>query len=108
MDSKMVWDVNGVYGFKDLLNNKDSSEAVLGRAFAILCVKGEELGDAMKQFKARIVFQGSNVRTQTGTSAADLCEKVSNAPATFAAARAALIVAAMVGFTCILRDAEAA
>ena len=78
---------------------------MLGRAFAILGIKGEELGDVLKAWKARIIFQGSNVRTKTGTSAADLFEQVSNAPASFTAARAALAVAALKGFSATLRDA---
>ena len=48
-DSKMVCNVNDVFCLRDLLNNNDISEAMLGRAFAILVVKGEELGDAMQQ-----------------------------------------------------------
>ena len=43
---------------------------MLGRAFAILRIKGEELGDDLKAWKARIAFQGSNVRTKTETSTA--------------------------------------
>ena len=62
------------------------SEAMLGRAFAILGIKGEELAGNLKQWKARIVFRGSDVRTKTGTSAHELFEDVSNAPASFAAA----------------------
>ena len=108
MDSKIVWDVNDVYSFKDLVNNNDSSEAMLGSAFAILGVKGEELGDALEQWKARIALHGSNVQTKPDTSAADLFEEVSNAPASFAVARAARAVAAMKGFTGTLRDAETA
>ena len=62
----------------------------------------------LKAWKARIVFQGSNVRTKAGTSAADLFEEVSNAPASFAAARAALAVAALKVFSVTLRNAETA
>ena len=54
------------------------------------------------------MFQGSNVRTKIGTSAHDFFEDVSNALASFAAARAAVAVSAMKGFSAILRDAEAA
>ena len=53
-------------------------------------------------------FQGSDVRTKTGTSAADLFEEVSNVPTSFAATRAAFAVAAMKGFSATLRDAETA
>ena len=79
---------------------------MLGRAFAILSIKGKELGDDLNTWKARIVFQGSNVFTKTRTS--DLREAVSNAPMSFAAARAALAVAALKGFSGSSRDAETA
>ena len=71
-------------------------------------IKNEELGDDRKLWKARCVFQGSNVRTKTGTSAADLFEETSNAPASFAAARAAIGVGVLSGFNAFLRDAEMA
>ena len=81
---------------------------MLGRAFQILGVKGEELAENEQSWKARIVFQGSNVRTKSGTPATDLYEEISNAPASFAAARAALGVASLRGFQGTLRDAESA
>ena len=108
MNAKKVWDTDDVYSLTDLLQDPKISEAMLGRAFTILGVKGEELDDTLKKWKARIVFQGSNIRTKTGTSAADLFEEVSNAPASFAASRAALGVGVLKGFRASLRDAEAA
>ena len=90
------------------MHHKDIPEAKLGRVFYILGVKNEELGEATKAWKARCVFQCSNLRTKAGTSAADLFEETSNAPASFAAARAALGVAALKGFNASLRDAETA
>ena len=108
MKTKKVWDEDDIYSLEDLLCNKDISEAMLGRAFAVLGIKGEELGDDLKAWKARIVFQGSNVHTKTGISAADLFEDVSNAPASCAAARAVLSVAALKGFSGSLCDAETA
>ena len=108
MSKKLVWDVDGVYSLQHLLKDKNMKVAMLGRTFAILGVKGEELGEAQKQWKPRINFQQSNLRTKTGTSAADLFEEVSNAPASLAAARAALAVSSMKGFIGTLRDAEAA
>ena len=86
MNSKKVWDVDDVYSLEDWQRDTHISEAMLGRAFAILGIKGKELG------------RGSNIRTKTGTSAADFFEEASNAPASFAAARAALSVAALKGF----------
>ena len=61
-----------------------------------------------QKWKARCVVQGSNVRTKTGTSASDLFEETRNAPASFAATRAAIAVEAMQGFNASLRDAETA
>ena len=83
---------------------------MLGRVFQILGVRGAELddGDPEKVWKARIVFQGSNVRTKTGTAATELYEEISNAPASFAAARTGLAVGAMKGFASTFRDAESA
>jgi hypothetical protein len=108
MYEKEVWDTKDVYSLHDLLRDDRIKEAMLGRAFAILGIKGEELGVADQKWKARIVFQGSNIRTKSGTTAADLFEEVSNAPASFAAARAALGVAALRGYEATLRDAGAA
>ena len=59
-------------------------------------------------WKARCVFQGSSVRTKTVTSAADLFEDTSSVPASFAATREALGVAAMIGFNASLINDETA
>ena len=99
IESKKVWDTEDVYSLKDVLNNALIPEAMLGRVFSLLGIKNEELGEDLKVWKARCVFQGSNVRTKTGTSAAAFFEETSNAPASFDAARAALGVAALRGFT---------
>ena len=101
-----VWDVNDVYSLADLYKDPNLSEAMLGRVFAILGIKGAETQDP--EWKGRIVFQGSNIRTKTGVSAVDLFEEVANAPASFAAARTALAVGALKGMDATLRDAEAA
>ena len=95
INGKQVWDLDDVYSLHDLLRDKNISEPMLGRVFAILGIKGEELADTLQQWKARIVFQRSNVRTKSGTSAHDLFEDVNNAPASFPAARAAMTAAAM-------------
>lgn len=108
MKSKRVWDLDDVYFLPDLLRGPKISEAMLGRVCSILVVKGEELGPDERVWKARIVFQGSNIGTKSGTFAADLFEEVSDAPASFLAARTALGVAALRGFRATLRDAESA
>ena len=71
-------------------------------------MKGEELSPDEQVWKGRIVFQGSNIRIKSGVQAQELFEDVSNAPASFAAARAGLAVGALHGFRASLRDAESA
>ena len=41
MNGKNVWDVDDVYSLDDLSKDKNISEAMLGRVFAILDIKGE-------------------------------------------------------------------
>ena len=110
MAKRGVWDTNDVYSLRDLYKTPKFSECMLGKVFQILGVKGAELqdGDPEKIWKARIVFQGSNVHTKSGTAAHELYKEISNAPASFAAARTALAVASMKGFAASLRDAESA
>ena len=81
MMKRKVWDIDDVYSLQDLLRDPNVKEAMLGRAFQILGVKGEELGEAEQVWKGRIVFQGSNIRTKSGTAAVELFEEVSNVPA---------------------------
>ena len=90
----MVWDTEEVYSLIDILRNPKIPKAMFGRVFSVLGIKMEELGQDQKVWKARCVFQGSNVRTKTGTSASDLFEETSNAPASFATTRTAIAVAA--------------
>ena len=108
MTAKVVWDVNDVYSLHDLLRTPNVNEAMLGRVFQILGVKGEELGPDEQTWKARIVFQGSNIRTKSGNDAHDLFDDISNTPASFAAARAGIAVGVLRGFRGTLRDAESA
>ena len=108
MNSKKVWDTSEVYSLRDILWNSEIPEAMFGRVFTILGIKNEELGDDRKVWKARCVFQESNVRTNARTFAADLFEETSNEPASFAGTRAAIGVAALRGFNASLRDAETA
>lgn len=58
MVTKKVWDYDDVYSLTGLLRTPLISEAMLGRAFQILGVKGEELGKELQVWKGRIVFQG--------------------------------------------------
>ena len=110
MEKRSVWDTSDVYSLRDLYKTPNFSECMLGRVFQILGIKGDEMAedDPERIWKARIVFQGSNVHTKTGTPATEWYEEVSNALASFAAARCWLAVGAMKGFASTLRDAESA
>ena len=108
MSSKKVWDVDDVYEYEDLMRAPDINEAMLGRAFQILGIKNEEMEPEHHLWKGRIVFQGSNIKTKSGKDPNEIFEECSNTPASFAAARTGLAVAAMKGFNGTLRDAEAA
>ena len=55
--------------------------------------------------KFRAVFQGSNVRTKTGTAAVNLYEEVSNNPASFVAIRCALALAILTKLSASVCDA---
>ena len=81
---------------------------MFGRVFSILGIKNEYFDDAYKLYKVRCVFQGSNVRTKTKTSTADLFEEPGSAPASVVAARTEIGVAALRGFNAFLRDADTA
>ena len=101
-------DTSEVYSLSDTLRNSEIPEAMFGRVFSILGIKNEELREDQKVWKARCVFQGSNVRTKTRTSAADPFEETSNAPASFVATMAAIAVAELRCLNASLRDAETA
>ena len=64
MNSKKVSDTGEVYSLTDIIRNPKIQEAMFGLVFSILGIKNEELGDDQKVWKARCVFQGSNVRTK--------------------------------------------
>ena len=76
MNSKRVWDVDDVYSLHDLLRTKDMQEAMLGRAFQIFGVKGEELSSDEQVWKGRIVFQGSNIRIKKRVCKPMNCSKM--------------------------------
>jgi hypothetical protein len=106
MNSKNLWDTGEVYSLVDILRNPKIPEAMFGRVFFILGIKNEELGDDQKIWKARCVFQGLNVRTNMEPLPLNCFKQTLNAPASFAATRAAIGVAAMNGFNASLRYAE--
>ena len=91
----------------DLYKDKRYPDAMIGRVFGIMGVKGDEtrvLG-AQLDMKFRGVFQGNNVRTKSGTSAFELYEEISNSPASFTASRLVLGCAAVKKLRVTFRDA---
>ena len=72
MNSKNVWNTGEVYSLFDILRNPKIPKAMFGRVFFILGIEHDELGADQQIWKARCVFQGSNVRTKTGIYAAEL------------------------------------
>ena len=79
---KGTWDEGSVREYRDLMNDPNIDEAVIGRIFGILALKNAERMDPAEwEWKYRSVFQGNNLRTKSGCDAHDLFDEVSNAPA---------------------------
>ena len=91
----------------DLHKDARYPEAMIGRVFGIMGVRQDEIKskDGVLDMKFRGVFQGSNVRTKSGTSAIELYDEVSNAPASFTASRVVLGCAAVTKMRVSFRDA---
>ena len=102
-----VYDLSSVREWKELKSDPGHPEAMVGRLFVILGQKGAEK-QSEAEYKARGVFGGNAVETKSGQPAWDLYKEVSSAPATMCAARAALAVGALRGWTPTVRDAHAA
>ena len=78
---------------------------MVGRGLGILGVKSAELTPAEIIWKYRAVFQGSDIMTKSGISAAGLFQEISNAPASFTGVRTLLAIAVLLGFDVTVRDA---
>ena len=78
----------------------NGQSAHVGRVFGILVEKGSELpkGHPDRKFKGRVVFQGNNVRDETGDWA--LFEELSSAPATMEAGKAVDAYGCVEGHVC--------
>eukprot|EP00959_Pyramimonas_sp_CCMP1952_P010516 220382-Pyramimonas_sp.AAC.1 len=77
-----------------------------GRIFGILGETNAEAERAEdRRMKFRAVFQGSNIRTKTGTAAVNLYEEVSNSQASFVAIRCTMAVAILKRLSITVRDA---
>ena len=99
-----TWNEAAVREHRDLICDPQVPEFMLGRVFGILGVKNAEDPSAA-EYKYRSVFQGSNVRTKTGIDAIDLYQEVSSSPVSFAAVRAVLAVACLLGLDVTVCDA---
>ena len=107
-NSKGTWDLSSVREFADLMKDPVYPEALVGRVFGILGIKNAERQSTMQadlEWKYRSVFQGNNIRTKSGVAAHELFDEVSNAPASFTAARCALAAAALLRKSATVRDA---
>ncbi|CAK0819868.1 unnamed protein product [Prorocentrum cordatum] len=84
----------------------DKAEVMTGRIFGILGETNAEVERAEdRRMKFRAVFQGSNIRTETGTAAVNLYEEVSNSPASFVAIRCTMAAAILKRLSITVRDA---
>ncbi len=84
LEKQVAWLLDQVREWRDVCKEADARGEVVhvGRVFGILVEKGSELpkGHPDRKFKGRVVFQGNNVKDQTGDWA--LFEELSSAPAT--------------------------
>ena len=99
-----TWSEEHVREHRDLCRDPEIPEFMLGRVFGILGVKNAEDAETA-EYKFRTVFQGSDVRTKTGVDAIDLYQEVSSSPVSFAAIRAVLAVACLLGLEVSVCDA---
>jgi hypothetical protein len=102
-----TWDEANPMELDDLYRDARYPDAMIGRVFGIMGVKSDEIKDSKKtpDMKFRAVFQGNDVRTKSGTSAVELYNEVSNAPASFTASRVVLGCAAVTKMRVSFRDA---
>jgi hypothetical protein len=90
LEDQTAWLLDKVREWKDVSAEAKSQNRTVhvGRVFGILVEKGSELpkGHPERKFKGRVVFQGNQVRDQSGDWA--LFEELSSAPATMEAGKA--------------------
>lgn len=74
--ARKTWDEDHPMELDDLYRDKRYPDAMIGRVFGIMGVKGDEtrVPGTPLDMKFRGVFQGNNVRTKSGTSAFELYE----------------------------------
>eukprot|EP00971_Amphidinium_carterae_P059634 1179298-Amphidinium_carterae.2 len=105
---KGTWDVSTVQETSDVKAGK-FGPAAIGRVYAIMGEKHSEVNDpCLREYKARIVFQGNNIRVSDDVSASEVFKDVSNTPANMAIARTAIGAGLSVGMHVSLRDVSQA
>ena len=82
------------------------SEVLVGRLFVTLGVKFAELARSERKFRARAVYQGSNIWSRSGRSVYEIFDEVSDSPSSLTAARTAMAVGMMRGMIASYRDAS--
>ena len=91
LKKRIVWDEQSVEEWREVAERarRNGVTVHVGRVFAVVVVKNAELdpSDPLRKIKARLVFQGNEVRDQFGQIA--LYEQMSSSPATMQAAKCA-------------------
>jgi RNA:NAD 2'-phosphotransferase (TPT1/KptA family) len=110
LETQKAWLVETVREWRDVAAEAKAKNEVVhvGRVFGILVEKGSELpkGHPDRKFKGRVVFQGNNVKDQTGDWA--LFEELSSAPATMEAGKAVDAYGCVEGHVCQQADGTSA
>ena len=98
---KDAWLYNTVTEWKDVSNKarKSGEKVHVGKVFEICVEKGSELpvGDKLRKFKGRTVFQGNNVRDENSDVA--LFSELGSSPATMEAGKSVDAYGSQPGFT---------
>ena len=110
LEKQVAWDKTQVREWRDVCAEAKAKHKMVhvGRVFGILVEKGSELpaNHPERKFKGRVVFQGNNVRDQTGDWA--LFEELSSAPATMEAGKAVDAYGCVKGNVCQQADGTSA
>jgi hypothetical protein len=113
--AESVWDEGSVKEWAEVRHErKDGYPPMVGLLFLIMGQKhaeldtGSDIEDPNCPFRARAVFQGSNVRTGDGTPAWMLYQEVGATPSSMASTQMALACGALKGSRATTRDARKA
>eukprot|EP00971_Amphidinium_carterae_P081414 1610790-Amphidinium_carterae.1 len=108
LNQKETWDIGSVQEASCVKSGRFGLAAI-GRVYAIMGEKHSEVSDpSLREYKARIVFQGNNIRMSNDVSASEVFRDVSNTPANMSIARAAIGAGLSVNMGVSLRDVSQA